>query len=164
MFGARGQRFSALRCLIFVNMIALLNATHLVGTFRTNDFFKIIAKFGFQKTERHSQRDSYGYIYGNITSKQQFPVPVTFAVLDKFNFLPYYGNRTVHNRDLACQRMFSMVDQFAYDRKCHVDNTDDFLRRIPCKRGDLCSDENQPMNVIAGNQLTYMISDLNQPR
>lgn len=164
MLNKRKQYASALRWLILINLIALFNATHLVGTFRTNEFFKMIAKFGFQKTERHSQRDSYGYIYGNISSKQQFPVAVTLAVLDKFSFLPLYDNRSVANRDLACQRMFSTIDQIAYDRKCHTANKYDFLRRIPCKRGELCSDEDKPADIIANTQFTYVISDLNQPR
>lgn len=155
---------SVLQLLILFNLIFLQNAIHITGTFRTNEFFKLLAKFGFQKTERHSQRDSYGYIYGNITSKENFPVPITFAVLDKYSFLPYYGNRTLYHRDKACQRMFSTIDQFAFDSKCSPKNKMDFLRRIPCKHGELCSDEDNKTNVINGNQFTYVISDLNQPR
>lgn len=159
-----GRRTSLLKWLILINLIALLNATHLVGTFRTNEFFKMIAKFGFQKSERHSQRDSYGYIYGNITSKQQFPVHITLAVLDKFSFVPFYGNRTIFSPDLACRRMFSTIDQVAYDRDCRKDNKDDFLRHIPCKQGELCIDEDRPANVVTGNQFTFSINDMNQPR
>lgn len=155
----------ALQLVIILNLLNLQNASHITGTFHTNEFFKMLAKFGFQKTERHSQRDSYGYIYGNITSKQQFPVKIAFAVLDKYNFLPFYGNRTLYDRDLACQQMFSTVDQFAFDRKCHPEsNSLDFLRQIPCTRGQLCDGEDNAANVISGNQFTYVISDLNQPR
>lgn len=149
---------------ILIDSIVLHNATHITGSFRTGEFFKLLAKFGFQKTERHSQRDSFGYIYGNITAKEQFPVPITFAVLDKHNFLPLYGNRSLINRDAACQRMFSTIDQFAFDHNCHSKNTLDFLRRIPCNRNQLCTDEDRPSNVIPGHQFTFVISDLNQPR
>lgn len=156
---------SVLQLIIFINFIALQNATHITGTFRTNQFFKLLAKFGFQKTERHSQRDSFGYIYGNITSKEQFPVPITFAVLDKYNFLPFYSNRTISDRDKACQHMFSSINHFAYDRDCHPKKGSlDFLRRIPCRHGQLCYDEDTPANVIPEHQFTYVISDLNQPR
>lgn len=153
-----------LKVLILFNLIFLQNATYITGTFRTNEFFKLLVKFGFQKTERHSQRDSFGYIYGNITSKDNFPIPITFAVLDKYNFLPYYGNRTIFNRDKACQRMFSTIDQFAYSKSCHSKNKMDFLRQIPCPKGQLCVDEDAPANVVPGNQFTFVISDLNQPR
>lgn len=149
---------------ILINLFVSHHATHISGTFRTGDFFKLLAKFGFQKTERHSQRDSYGYIFGNITAKETFPVPITFAVLDKYDFLPLYGNRSFINRDLACQRMFSTIDQFAFDSQCHTKNQMDFLRRIPCARNQLCSDEITASNVIPGHQFTYVISNLNQPR
>lgn len=150
---------------ILINSIVLQNATHLSGTFRTGEFFKLLAKFGFQKTERHSQRDSYGYIYGNITSKEQFPVPIALALLDKYDFLPLYGNRSFVNRDLACQKMFATVDHFAYDRHCSPTNPLDFLRHVPCTRNKMCIDETStPTNVIPGHQFTYVISNLNQPR
>lgn len=153
-----------LKCLLLFNLIFLQNATHITGSFRPNDFFKLLVKFGFQKTERHSQRDSFGYIYGNITSKDNYPVPITFAVLDKYNFVPYYGNRTLYDLDKACERMFSTIDQFAFDEKCHQKNLMDYLRRIPCRQNELCSDEDKADNVVPGNQFTYVISDLNQPR
>lgn len=149
---------------ILIDSIVLYEATHITGTFRTNEFFKLLAKFGFQKTERHSQRDSFGYIYGNITSKDHFPFPITFAVLDKHNFEPLYASRSVHIRDAACQKMFSTIDQFAFDKECRTENKLDFLRRIPCPRNQLCEDEDTPLNVIPGHQFTYVISNLNQPR
>lgn len=149
---------------ILLQTITYGNCTHITGTFRPNEFFKLLVKFGFQKTERHSQRDSFGYIYGNITSKDNYPVPITFAVLDKYNFLPYYDNRTLYNKDVACERMFSTIDQFAYDKTCNSKNKADYLRRIPCPHGQLCLDEDAPANLVPGNQFTFVISDLNQPR
>lgn len=152
-----------LQLIIIFNLIVLQSASHITGSFRTNEFFKLIAKFGFQKTERHSLRDSYGYIYGNITSTEHFPVKITFALLDRYNFLPFYSNHELVNRDIACQRMFSSINQFAYDIKCHPKKDGlDFLRRVPCT--ELCTDEDTSSNVIQGHQFTYAISDLNQPR
>lgn len=159
------SKFSlALFLIILLNSILSSNATHLAGTFRPNEFFKLLVKFGFQKTEPHSPRDSFGYIYGNITSRSNYPVPITFTVLDKYNFLPYYGNRSLYNKDKACERMFQNIDEFAFDKKCHNSNKIDFLRRIPCGKGELCADEDAPTNVVPNNQFTYVIKDLNQPR
>lgn len=153
-----------LRLIVIFNLIVLQSALHITGTFRTNEFFKLIAKFGFQKTERHSQRDSYGYIYGNITSTETLPFPITFAVLDKYTFLPFYYNRTIAERDKACRYMFSTINQFAFDSKCNRKKDGvDLLRRIPCN-GQLCPDEDTSSNVIPDHQFTYVISDLNQPR
>lgn len=149
--------------LLFFQLILFNSSAHLSGTFRMNEFFKFIVKFGFQKTE-HSQKDSFGYIFGNITSKDSFPVPITFAVLDKYSFLEYYGNRTISNKDVACQRMFERLDNFAYDKICNHQAKVDFLRKIPCDKGKLCSDEDSPGNVVRDSQFTYVISDLKQPR
>lgn len=149
---------------VVLKLSSLGDSTHITGTFRTDEFFKFIVKFGFQKTERHSQRDSFGYIYGNITSQDAFQVPITFAVLDKASLLEFYGNQSYPNRDMACQRMFARVGQYAYDSVCNTHAKADYLRRIPCARGKLCEDEDSPGNVVPGNQFTYVISDLFQPR
>lgn len=150
--------------LLFFQLILFNSSAHISGTFRMNEFFKFIVKFGFQKTERHSQKDSFGYIFGNITSKDSFPYPVTLAVLDKYSFLEYYGNRSILDKDKACQRMFEQLDNFAYDKTCNRQAKVDFLRKVPCDKGKLCSDEDSPANVVQGTQFTYVISDLMQPR
>lgn len=145
-------------------LVCLASASRMTGTFYPEDFFKFIVKFGFQKTDRHSQRDSFGYIYGNITSKDHFPVPITFAVLDKNRFLEYYNNRSIFDKEVACQRMFKQLDQLAYDRSCSSLAQADYLRKVPCPYGKLCPDEDAPANVIQENQFTYVLSDVNQPR
>lgn len=157
-----------IRYLLFILLIFQLilfnSSAHISGTFRMNEFFKFVVKFGFQKTERHSQRDSFGYIFGNITSKDSFPVPITFAVLDKNSFLEYYGNRSVLNKDVACRRMFERLDTFTYDQTCNQQAKADYLRKVPCSRGKLCSNEDSPGNVVPGSQFTNVVSNLVQPR
>lgn len=152
--------------LVFFQLILFNSSAHINGKFHMNEFFKFIVKFGFQKTERHSQKDSYGYIYGNITSKDSFPdnVKITFAVLDKYSFLEYYGNRSILNKDVACRRMFERLDNFAYDQTCNLQAKVDYLRKVPCDKGKLCADEDSPGNVVPNSQFTYVISDLMQPR
>ncbi|XP_074102727.1 uncharacterized protein LOC141529879 isoform X2 [Cotesia typhae] len=140
-------------------------STHVTGTFNTNEFFRFLIKFGFQQTDRHRQRESYGYIFGNVTSQSNLSSskPITFAVLDRNHFLEYYGNRTLEDKNTACSRMFNTLNQSSYDSQCNV-NGEDFLRRIPCPKGQLCPDEDLPSNVIKNNQFTYVIQDLGQPR
>lgn len=83
--------------LISLNLFVLVNSAHLLGSFDVSEFYTFLIKFGFQRTERHSQKDSFGYIYGNITSNDKFHHPVTLAVLDKHHFLEFYGNRSVED-------------------------------------------------------------------
>lgn len=158
------SKLSKISLCIFLLLFLNTSATHIRGSFNPNDFFKFIIKFGFQKTDRHSQRDSFGYIYGNITSKDTFPVNLTLAVLDKYSFADYYGNRSIVDKNKVCQQMFKKINLTAFDIKCHPQGKGDFLRKIPCGIGKLCSDEDSPLNVVPGNQFTYVISDLLQPR
>lgn len=137
--------------------------THLTGKWNTSEFFKFLVKFGIQKANRHNPKDSLGYIYGNITSKTSFTNPVTFAVLDRGYFLEYYGNRSVTDKDLACKKMFNKINNSAYDASC-FDKGKDFLRKVPCNKDSLCTDEDKAGNVINDYQFTFMIQDVVQPR
>lgn len=60
--------------------------------------------------------------------------------------------------------MFSRLNATAFDAKCNPNARGEYLRRVPCKEDELCIDEDLPSNVILGNQFTYVISNLNQPR
>lgn len=163
------QQFYYLSALIIAFKSILLikncNCMHIIGDYNTDEFFKFLVKFGFQKNERHSQKDSYGYIYGNITSNNSFyEIPITLAVLDKYSFLEFYGNRSNYDRDIACQKMFSRLQNFAYDQDCNKHAKTDYLRRIPCNKNELCIDEDTPSNVIKNNQFTFVLNNLMQPR
>lgn len=140
-----------------------VTAIHINGDFQTDDFFKFLVKFGFQKTDLHSPKESYGYIFGNITSNNHFEVPITFAVLDRAHFLEYYSNRNIKDKEYACKQMFNNLNNTAFHPKCNV-HGQDFLRRVPCPKGKLCKDEDRPSNVIKGNQFTYAIQNSAQPR
>lgn len=137
--------------------------THLQGTFHTKDFFKFLIKFGFQKTDRHHKDETRGYIFGNITSKQQLPYEITFSVLPKSYFLKYYQNRLTYDKSNACTCMFDKLKTKAFNPQCNP-NGSDYLRKVPCNRGELCIDENTtPWNVVKNHQFTYVIQDLKQP-
>ncbi|XP_022915781.1 transmembrane protein 145 [Onthophagus taurus] len=139
-----------------------VECTHLRGKFTNKDFFKFLIKFGFQKTDRHQKEATHGYIFGNITSKQTFPVPITFAVLDRSYFLDYYQNRVIFDKREACKHMFPQLKVKAFDPDCSAGGND-YLRKIPCPKNKLCVDEDSPENVIKGHQFTYVIQDLQQP-
>lgn len=116
-------------CICILLQLDSVESTHITGTFSTKEFFRFLIKFGFQKTDRHRQKDTSGYIFGNITSKMNFSVPITLAVLDRSHFLEYYGNRTVIDKNIACTLMFNTLNQSSYDPNCN-DEGQDFLRYV----------------------------------
>lgn len=59
--------------------------------------------------------------------------------------------------------MFARLNATSFDAKCNPNGKGDYLRRVPCRKG-LCIDEDSPSNVIENSQLTFVISNLNQPR
>lgn len=148
-----------LLCYLFLDV----SSTHINGEFSTDEFFKFLVKFGFQKTDLHYQKETYGYIFGNITSKVNFKYPITFAVLDSRHFLHYYKSRDIIDKEIACQVMFQDLNATAFHPKCNT-NGQDLFRRIPCTKGELCIDEDTPWNVIKKNQFTYVIQNSGQPR
>ncbi|XP_020293360.1 transmembrane protein 145 [Pseudomyrmex gracilis] len=139
------------------------HSTHITGTFNTREFFRFLIKFGFQKTDRHRQKDSYGYIFGNVTSKSNFEMPITLAILDRGHFLEYYGNRTLRDKSTACAYMFNTLKKSSYDPHCNEEGQD-FLRRVPCPQDKVCPDEDSVWNIVKGHQFTYVIQDFWQPR
>lgn len=89
---------------------------------------------------------------------------VILAVLDRANFLEYYGNRSIFNKQKACEKMFDKVNSVSYDAVCNDDGEEDFLRSVPCPLNGFCADEDNPDNVVKGSQFTFRIQDLYQAR
>lgn len=147
-------------------LVVYSDCIHIKGTWNTKDFFTFLVKFGVQKTDLHFKRDTLGYIFGNITLKSNFKHNATLAVLDRAYFLEYYGNRTVVDKELACQKMFKKIKSVSFDSVClpTTNKTKDFLRKIPCPKGKLCYDEDAPKDVIKQSQFTFQVEDLEEPR
>ncbi|XP_014662956.1 PREDICTED: uncharacterized protein LOC106805754 [Priapulus caudatus] len=139
---------------------------HLTGTWKTSEFFLFLAKFGFQKTNIHLKTDRQGYIYGNITSKDNRTDLATLVVVDKEYFLGYYHNKSIEVKSDACQSMFTVIDTIAYDTVCAENGQEYMLRRVPCPIGGLCPEHETfaETPLVSGFQFTYQIYDLNEPR
>ena len=93
-----------------------------------------------------------------------FQQQITLAVLDRANFIEYYGNRSVIDKQKACEKMFNKINIVAYDAMCNDEGEEDFLRSIPCPDRELCPDEDNADNVVPGYQFTFRIQDLYQAR
>lgn len=161
---------------MYASMCLLVDGLHMTGSWRTSDeFLHFLVKFGFQRTNQHDRSNTQGYIYGNVTartnsngshgnaSSETIAPSLTFVVVDKSFFNEYYGNRSASD-DSVCQAMFNKIDTIAFDSVCRKTNKEDFLRRIPCPKSELCPDEDRPELVVPGSQFTYGVQDINQPR
>lgn len=152
-------------CLLTLAFINVVDSLHLVGTWHNgDDFFLFLAKFGFQQSIAHDSKNTNGYIYGNISSANVSDSRLTLVLVDSEFFVDYYGNRSTLSREKACHRMFGKINTIAFDSRCFPHGPEDFLRKIPCARGQLCPDEDDPKNVIPGYQFTYTVQDLKKPR
>ena len=74
-----------------------------------------------------------------------------------------YGNETLRN-SVACSKMFNKIDKVAYYPVCQYFGLQDFIRRIPCPKGQHCIDEDTPSNVLDGYQFTYKVQNKVNPR
>ncbi|KAK8400591.1 hypothetical protein O3P69_003335 [Scylla paramamosain] len=152
--------------LILVYIITSSYGVHISGEWRTEDnFFRFLAKFGFQKTSPGERVLTEGYIFGNVTGDNGSGVG-TLALLPRQFFLDLYKyrRRAASDPNLACRLMFQEVQKEAYDAHCHDSGPEDFLRRVPCPKNQLCPDEDNPTHVVSGTQLTYAVQDINSPR
>ncbi|RNA41211.1 transmembrane protein -like [Brachionus plicatilis] len=150
------------------------NGLHLKGTFKTDEFFKFLTRFGIQSTNTIELNSTRGFIYGNIwlvdsvNINKTKPLPrnlqIMLTSMDINYFIDYYEHRRIRPRSDACNLMFENINQKAFFFGCNENGKLDFIRHVPCFRNELCNDEDRKQNVIPGYQFTYKIQDVNQPR
>lgn len=156
--------------LLFISLLVSPNwSLHVTGSFDTNDFFKFVARFGIQATDVHNREATRGYIYGNISVEWSSEALrydkelIMLTVIDYNYFIDYYNKRRILPRSAACPLMFEKISKVAYFFECSENNTQDFIRRVPCPLGGLCLDEEAP-KIVENSQFAFKIQDLNQPR
>jgi hypothetical protein len=160
--------WSSLFLACFVVLIHPATSLHLTGTWNGNNFFKFLARFGFQQTNKLDVESTQGYIYGNVTpAAGSYPNAtrrIMFVVVDSGYFQYFFGNRSHRTRNESCASMFTKIDTIAWDENCNQYGKEDFLRRIPCRRNAICDEETAPESVVKGYQFTYRVQDTIQPR
>jgi glycosyltransferase involved in cell wall biosynthesis len=80
---------------------------------------------------------------------------------DEFLQDPFFDGLLLRKNLGPCSRLLT-ADEYFFGA-CFA-GKEDFIRRVPCPNGKLCIDEDNHMNVIAGNQFTFRIRDFNQAR
>lgn len=162
------RRVSYLFHLLFLLLVILeTKCLHLTGTFSNKDFFKFLAKFGYQKVDEKDIESTQGYIYGRITNQKENRelYDLYLVVVDSQYFIKYYAKKDADVSANRCSSMFVDIDTIAWDKFCFRNGKEDFLRRVPCPTNGLCTEEEyNPTGVIDGQQFTYHIIDTTQPR
>ena len=78
------------------------------GEWRTGEeFFRFLAKFGFQKTSPGERVLTEGYIFGNVTGDCGGGAG-TLALLPRQFFVDLYKYRAATDPNLACRLMFQV--------------------------------------------------------
>lgn len=146
--------------------ILYTECTHIKGTWNTGDFFMILLKFGFVKTDPHDP-SSTGYVYGNITTdvSKFYNKYGTFVLIDYDQFSGYYRTyryKVLENKEKACQQMFAQFD-FG---KCDSDYLKrvSFISEVPCSKNQVCLNASNPAVYVHGSQFTFQINELQSPR
>lgn len=138
-------------------------------SWESRDFLTVIAKFGVQQTDALHKLHTRGYIYGNISSgdvdcSNDENFPNAYLVLcDETTFRNLLNTRRKLSGAFSCEAITSTL-KFAFQSRCLPNGTQDFLRRVPCRTGAFCCDEDDPNNVVDSFQFTYNVQDRKQPR
>jgi len=169
-----GARLHLAQFLIFIwifgQLFSSTDSLHLTGTFSNKQFFKFLAKFGFQQANTNDLTNTKGYIYGRMkphhtTLDSHETYDMYLVVVDSQYFTEYYSIVTTDKTPQdECPAMFRSIDTIAWDRYCTSSGTEDFLRRTPCKDSLCVEEKGAPNNVMDGEQFTFHIEDPNQPR
>src|SRR5689334_10393118 len=113
--------------LIYTLSQPFILALHLHGQYSIEEFFRLLTKFGIQKTDQHRLDDTFGYIYGNITldcptNNCSLTKNILFLILDYEYFLPLYKKQ----RTQSCSDMMKQIQTIAFHRQCNEQGTEDF--------------------------------------
>ena len=92
--------------------------------------------------------------------------PVTLVVVDRSYFLDFYKfrNSNREDRNTACQIMFQEI---SHGNGCTAAAKVDFhkfLRRLPCSKNGICSDETNLTSVVGESQFTFPIENKNEAK
>jgi hypothetical protein len=161
---------------IYVFLSRVVVTLHIQGEFHTNDFYKYLTRFGFKATDLHNVENTQGFIYGNVTFKNEISSnkSLTLIILDKKSFSDFYKKHTFMPRVYACEMMFSehlITNLYNFD--CNSNGTFDYTRRVPCNRNDVCIDhhsENTTQNTdklpipMQNYQFTIRLNFLNEAK
>lgn len=153
-------------CLLLV--LQSVSCLHVSGVWSTDEVMTIVAKFAFQRTDPMLPKETRGYVYGNVTANTKDGSASSGALLALVNFEHFeriYAHRAVKNdASKFCPIALKAATEVAFDARCSPNGKQDFFRKIPCTTGQLCSEEDEPENVVRGFQLTYQVQDKAQAR
>ncbi|KFD72363.1 hypothetical protein M514_01714 [Trichuris suis] len=148
--------------LLFNLGVRIVVCLNVVGSWQAGsdkELMTVLAAFAFQKTDPVAMEGSRGYIYGNITSSSK----VTAAQLVLVDYELFRKLSLVldssHKDKEPCTHLMGPISELAFEKRCFPNNRQDFFRAVPCPSFDLCSEEDDPLNVVPGSQFSFHIQD-----
>lgn len=114
----------------------------------SSDFVKVVARFGFLKSDVHHKDVTDGYIFGNVTSafRKEEKRKATLLLVDRSTFAKIYGKKEPDSSSLTCDKIFSVINEVAYDEKCNDAKERDITRYVPCPRDEVRRKELMALN------------------
>ncbi|KAK5975596.1 hypothetical protein GCK32_012267, partial [Trichostrongylus colubriformis] len=150
---------------LLVKIALVLNSTFISGVRvegkwdPSSERVKIVTKFGFQQTSALDRQNTRGFVFGNVTAEgvsnstgQFLFALVPHTLIDSFHSDSRYA--------MSCGTMMLNLSKIGFESHCLSDgHRGDIFRWIPCAKGQLCREEDDPRVVVPRFQLTMQVEE-----
>uniref|UniRef100_A0AC35U7Y8 GpcrRhopsn4 domain-containing protein n=1 Tax=Rhabditophanes sp. KR3021 TaxID=114890 RepID=A0AC35U7Y8_9BILA len=153
--------FATFICIILSNQISCLRVT---GTWNVKTSpVQVFTKFGFQQSNPLDKPNTRGFVYGNVTifddnlsSLNDRAILIIVPETKISDFLPAIADKN----SLYCSQIMEEISKFAFDSRClNKGPRSDIYRYVPCPKGRICSDEDNPTKVLPNSQFTLRVEE-----
>ncbi|VDL70959.1 unnamed protein product [Nippostrongylus brasiliensis] len=139
---------------------ALINGVRVKGTWDSNEQrVRVITKFGFQQTSALDRKNTRGFVFGNVTARDATNVTGQFL----FALVPHKLIGSFHSKSqyaMSCGTMLQNLSKLGFESRCLADgHRGDMFRWVPCPKGQLCHEEDDPRAVVPQCQLTMQVEE-----
>ncbi|KAK6765736.1 hypothetical protein RB195_025567 [Necator americanus] len=154
------RKWVTLKIIITILVTAVTDAVHVTGKWNTgSERVKIVTKFGFQQTSVLDRKNTRGFVYGNVTSSASVNSTRQFL----FALVPQTLIASFHSDSkyaVSCGVMMQNISRLGFESRCFTDGKrGDIFRWIPCAKGQLCHEEDDPRVVVPGWQMTMQVEE-----
>ncbi|VDO66631.1 unnamed protein product [Heligmosomoides polygyrus] len=115
---------------------------------------RIVTKFGFQQTRALDRENTRGFVFGNFLNVvgQFLFALVPHSHIDSFHSSSNYA--------MSCGTMMQNLSKMGFESRCFSSgHRGDIFRWVPCAKGQLCREEDDPRVVVPGCQLTMQVEE-----
>ncbi|KJH43631.1 hypothetical protein DICVIV_10349 [Dictyocaulus viviparus] len=141
-------------------LLVVMEAVHVEGVWNTaTERVKFVTKFGFQQTNALDRENSRGFVFGNVTSKNDGnPIERFLLTLVPHSLIGSFRSNSQYT--LSCGAIMKNISKLGFDSRCLTDGSrGDIFRSVPCSKDRLCREEDDPRVVVPGCQLTMQVEE-----